>query len=252
MFSPSIISLLVLVALFGAAMLGLSMRSRLPDHHLSESTKDTVRIGMGSIATMSALVLGLLVASTKGAYDTERNEVIQLAAKVGYLDQMLLNYGPEAESTRAVLKRAMRSTILRIWPEVEGQTNTIVPTKLWTQELPRAIQHLPATTDEQRTFRSQAAELANELGQLRWLLFEQSDSSVSAPLLVMMVFWLALTFMSVGLFAPRNATVIITQFMAALSVAGALFLILELDQPFSGVIRISNRPMTNALEQLGK
>jgi hypothetical protein len=251
MLNPALTSALVLGSLFGAATLGMRLRARLPDHHLSDETKEAVRIGMGSVATMAALVLGLLVASTS-AYDTEKAEVIQMAAKVTYLDQLLANCGPPAAESREVLQRAMRSALLRIWPEAEVGQGTPAPASVWSQDLPQAIQRIAASDDAQRTFKSQAASLANELGQMRWLLFEQMESSISVPLLLIMVFWLALTFISVGLFAPPNGTVVTAQFLAALSVAGAIFLILELDQPFGGLIKISSHPMVNALKHLAK
>jgi hypothetical protein len=247
-----LVSTAVFAALFGSTLLGLRLRRRLPDDHLSDKTQDAVRIGMGSVATMAALVLGLLVASTKGAYDTQKSEVTQLAAKIVCLDQTLANYGPAATECHKVLRVAAQSAILRIWPGSEVGSNSVAPGKVWGRDLPQAIQQLAPQTDAQRMFKSQAAQLANELAQMRWLLFEQSQSSISTPLLIMMVFWMALTYASVGLFAPGNATVVGAQFLAALAVAGALFLILELDQPFDGLIRISNQPMLNALSQMGK
>ena len=250
MLNPPLTAALVLGSLFGAATLGIRLRARLPEHHLSDETKEAVRIGMGSVATMAALVLGLLVASTKSAYDTEKAEVIQMSAKVTYLDQLLANCGPPAAESREVLQRGMRSALLRIWPEAEVGQGTPAPASVWSQDLPQAIQRIATSDDAQRTFKSQAASLANELGQMRWLLFEQMESSISVPLLLIMVFWLALTFISVGLFAPPNGTVITAQFLAALSVAGAIFLILELDQPFDGLVKISSHPMVNALKHL--
>lgn len=249
--NPFLTATIVFAALFGAALVGMWLRRRLPHHHLSEETKDAVRIGMGSVATMAALVLGLLVASTYGAYDNEKNEVIQIAAKIVQLDQLLINCGPGAVESRQVLRRAVRSAILRIWPSAKVAQDTPPPADAWGQALPRAIQGISTSDEAQRTFKSQAAALANDLGQMRWLLFEQATSSISVPLLVIMVFWFALTFVSVSLFAPPNATVITAQIMAALSVAGAIFLILELDQPFDGLIRISSQPMLNALTHLG-
>jgi hypothetical protein len=83
------------------------------------------------------------------------------------------------------------------------------------------------------------------------MLYEQAASSISTPLLTIMVFWLALTFLSVGVFAPGNATAILAQLLAALSVAGAIFLILELDHSFAGIVKISSEPMLNVLKQLG-
>ncbi len=250
--SPFLNAALIFAFLFGSALLGLRLRGRLPRHHLSTETKEAVNIGMGSVATMAALLLGLLVASAKEAYDAERHEVHELAAKLVHLDRVLANYGPEATEARAVLRSAVQSATHRIWPDAPIEHGTIEPSVLLSAELPKAIQQLSPTDEAQRTFKRQAAKLANSLGQMRWLLFEQGESSISPPLLTIVVFWLALTFISVGLFAPTNATVITAQFMAALSVAGAVFLILELDQPFAGLLRISSEPMLSALSQLAK
>ena len=240
----------VFILLFCAAILGMCLQARLPEHHLRKATKDAVRIGMGSVATMAALVLGLLVASAKGTYDTEKNEVIDMSSKIVYLDHLLKNYGSEAKECRSVLRSATLSTIYRLWPETNVQEGEPPPSTTWSRELPLSIQKLFPKNDTQRTFKSQAADLARELGQMRWLLYEQSESSISTPMLVIMVFWLALTFISVGLFAPANATAILAQLLAALSVAGAIFLILELDHSFSGFIKISSKPFLNALSQL--
>jgi hypothetical protein len=151
-----------------------------------------------------------------------------------------------------LLRRATRSALLRIWPDSEAGQGTPAPATTWSRELPQAIQRITTSDDAQRTFKSQAAALAYELGQMRWLLFEQMESSISVPLLLIMVFWLALTFISVGLFAPPNGTVVAAQFLAALSVAGAIFLILELDQPFDGLVKISSHSIVNALNHLAK
>lgn len=252
--NPFIISFAVFAVLFGAALLGLRLRRRLPEHHLSDDTKDAVRLGMGSVATMAALVLGLLVASTKSAYDTEKGEVIQMASKAIWLDRLLANYGPEAGQCRSLVRRALDSAVLRIWPDTlfEHTNHTIDPGAVWSRDLPLAIQKLNAQDDAQRTFKSQAAATAAELGQMRWLLFEQTQSSVSTPLLVIMVFWMALTYASIGLFAPPNGTAVTAQMFAAIAVAGALFLILELDEPFSGLVRISSEPMLNAIHEISK
>jgi hypothetical protein len=250
MTNPAFIAGGVFLLLSCAALLGMCLGARLPQHHMSKSTKDAVRIGMGSVATMAALVLGLLVASAKGTYDTQKAEVIELSAKIVYLDHVLENYGAEASKCRVLLASAARSVLYRLWPESNVQQGEPPPSTLWGREMPLAIQELDPRSDSQRTFKSQAAELVKELGQMRWLLYEQAESSISTPMLVVMVFWLALTFISVGLFAPANATAVLAQVLGALSVAGAIFLILELDHSFSGFIRISSAPMLNALAQL--
>ncbi len=252
--NPGLISLAVFAVLFGASLFGLRLRHRLPEHHLGTDTKDAVRLGMGSVATMAALVLGLLVASTKSAYDAEKDEVIQMSAKAIWLDRLLLNYGPAADECRTLVKSAAHSALMRVWPDAQAQKHhqLLDPGAVWSRDLPLAIQKLTPQTDAQRTFKDQAAATAADLGLMRWLLFEQTQSSISAPLLVIMVFWMALTYASIGLFAPPNGTAVAAQFLAALAVAGALFLILELDSPFSGLVRISSEPMLNALQEISK
>ena len=247
--NPYIVSLLALSAVFGAGLLGIVLQRFLPADHQKDGTKESVRIGMGMVATMSALILGILVASAKGSYDVEKAEVIQLGAKITYLDRVLLNYGPEAKPVRVLLRQAVTGAIERMWAEsMDG--SQMDPGAIWSEALPKAVQALTPANDEQRAFKAQAISLGTELGQMRWLLYEQADSSISHPLLIVVVSWLALIMGSIGLFAPRNATAVIALFLASLSVSGALFLILELDRPFDGLIRISRRPLVNSLVHL--
>ena len=248
---PAVLSLVIFLGLFASAMLGIWLRAHLPAHHQGNDTKEAVRIGMGSVATMAALVLGLLVASAKSAYDTEKSEVMQMAAKLVYLDRMLVNFGPEAGEARQWVRRTSESAIDRIWGTAGLGVGTAAPDRGWNSELPQSIHALQPKNDAQAAYKAQAASLANDLGQMRWLLFEQMESSISMPLLAIMVFWLAITFLSVGLFAPSNATVVLAQALGALAVAGAVFLILELDQPFQGLIQIPAEPFVNALKQMG-
>ena len=248
--NPTIIAAVAFAGIFGAALLGMRLRAALPDHHLSAETKDSVRVGMGLVATMTALLLGLLIASAKGSYDTQRSEVIQMAAKVTFLDHALAIYGPETSETRELLRRATESAIHQMWPDKEAQVNTDAVAT--AQAMYASIHRLASQNDEQRAVKAQALEAAADLSKTRWLLFAQGDTSIAKPLLIIVIVWLAITFLSFGLFAPSNKTVIVTMMVVALSVSSAIFLILELDQPFSGVIQISSQPLHNALSHLGR
>src|SRR4029077_639331 len=115
-----------------------------------------------------------------------------------------------------------------------------------------AIQGLSPQDDTQRKLKDQATTLATEIGQLRSLLAAQAAASISIPMLIILVSWLVVIFLGFSVLAPPNATVILALMIAALAVAGAIFLILELDQPFAGLIRISSEPMLNALHQGAK
>jgi hypothetical protein len=114
------------------------------------------------------------------------------------------------------------------------------------------IQELRPQNDIQHSLQAQALQISTELGKTRFLLFEQGGSSYATPFLVVLVFWLTIIFATFGLFAPRNATVIAMLFVCALSVSGAIFLILELDTPFEGLLQISSDPMRDALARIGQ
>ena len=248
--NPNVIALLAFLGIFGAALLGMRLRTALPEQHLSQETKDTVRLGMGLVATMTALLLGLLIAAAKGSYDTQRSEVIQMAGKVDFLDHVLAIYGPETAETREHLRRATESAIHLMWPDKANQVNAEAVTT--AQAMYGSIQKLAPQNDEQRALKAEALETVTDLSKTRWLLFAQAGTSIATPLLIIVVVWLAITFVSFGLFAPSNKTVIVTMMVVALSVSSAIFLILELDQPFKGVLQISSEPLHNALSHLGR
>ena len=253
--SPLTISCLLFACILGGTLLGMMLRALLPEHHLSAETKDVVKLGMGLIGTMTALVLGLLVASAKGAFDTQRNGLAQLSGNVVFLDRALAHYGPEANDARAMLRASVADMLQRTWPGEDpqpGQTQARSGTEGRYEELYEKIQELVPKTDAQRAFQAQAMKTALDMGQMRWQLFAQQGSSIPTPFLVVMVFWITILFASFSLFAPRNATVFLTLLVSALAMASALFLILELDRPFDGLMQISSAPLRNALAQLGR
>ena len=249
--SPLEKSSIIFLCIFSGAALGMVLRNALPEHHLNAETKDLIKLGVGLVGTMAALLLGLLVASAKSAYDAKSTELTQMAASVIWLDRTLAHYGPETAPTRATLKAAVSRFIDQLWPRdntqggIGGQTGggEIILDK---------VEELAPKTEAQRSYQSQAQSLAMNIGQMRWLLFEQSGSAISTPFLVVVVFWLTTLFVSFGMFAPRNATAFFVLIVSALSVAGAIYLILELDHPFSGLIQIPPMPLRNALRVLGQ
>ena len=250
--NPNLIVLLIFGSLFGAALLGMRIKAWLPSHHLSTEAKDSVRVAMATVATMAALVLGLLVASTKGTYDAERNETTLLASRIIYLDRVLAMYGPETAAAREELKQATAAMLGRMWPEERGAQVVLDPSEKWSDALPKAVYNMAPKDDVQRELKHQATEMVDDLAQMRWLLYEQAESSISQAMLLVVVLWLGILFLSIGLFAPPNATVVAALMLSAVSVSGAIYLILELDQPYGGVISISSRPMRLALSHLGQ
>lgn len=245
-------SLIVFGCIFGGAVFGMVLRYMLPEHHLTSETKDVVKLGAGLIGTMAALVLGLLVSSAKSAYDAQKGEVIDLATTVVLLDRTLAHFGPGAQEPRDVLKQAASGAIQRLWAPAGPAALLSNSARQAGDVLYESIHNLAPKTDAERAVQSEAQGLCAALFRTRMLLFSQAGSSVSTPLLYVMTFWLSAVFASFGLFAPRNGTVVATLFATALSVSGAVFLILEMDRPFSGLIQISSEPIRNAVEQLGR
>ena len=250
--STLMVSLCVFACVFGGALLGILFRAALPQDHLSAESKDVVKLGMGLVATMSALVLGLLVSSAKSTYDSQSSEVTEMSAKIVFLDRMLAHYGPETKEARAALRSAVVASIDRIWPAEHERGSEASPPLTSAEGLLDKIQSLAPKDDVQRWLQGQALNMAIGLGQTRWLLYEQGASSVSKPLIVVLVFWLTAIFISFGLFAPRNTTVAAALLVSGLSVSGAIFLILEMYAPFSGWIKISSAPLHFALAHLGQ
>jgi hypothetical protein len=236
---------------FGSALLAMLVQRVLPEHHLSTESKDVVKLGVALIATMSALVLGLLIASAKSAFDTRSNQVVQASADIILLDRVLARYGPETKDARTVLKRSVTAAVDRFWPANDARPVALDPTASPVEALYDEIDALSPKNETQSAMRSQAVAMALDMARTRLLLFEHLGTSIPVPFLVVLVFWLCIIFASFGLFAPKNATVIAVLCVCALSVAGAIFLIIELDRSFEGLLQISGAPMRAALAQLG-
>ena len=246
------ISASVATCIFGGGLVGFGLRTRLPDHHLAAESKDLVKLGTGLIGTMAALVLGLMVASAKSAYDAQKAEVIDMSAKIAFLDRILHHYGSETEEVRESLRRSVTRAFERTWTEKSARREEEPMEGVGAWGLYDKVQALKPQDDAQRALKAQALGLVLDLGRTRWLMFEQeTSSSISVPFLVVVVFWLTIIFVSFGLFAPPNATVITTLLLSALSVSGAIFLVLELDRPFDGLVQISSAPLENVLAHLG-
>ena len=213
-----------------------------------------VKLGAGLIATLAALVLGLLIASAKASFDQINDEFTQTATKVVILDRTLARYGPETREARELLRLAYASAMDAIFsPGGNGLAKLDAPDRLARLEkFQDMIQGLAPRNDAQRLLQSQALALSSDLAQARWLLIEQGQGSISTPFLVVLVFWLAIIFAGFGLVGAKNRTVVATLVVCALSVAGSIFLIEEMNRPLEGLMQISGAPARNALKHLGQ
>lgn len=249
-----IVGLMSAGGIFSGALLGMQLQRLLPGHHLSKEMQDLVKVSAGTIATLTALVLGLLVSSAKSSFDTINADVVQGSTKLILLDRALARYGPEARPNREQLKRVVAAGIEMIWPSQKTGVPALTAFERATgmELIQDKLRELTPQNDAQRQFLAQAQQLAGDLSQSRWLLIEQSQGDLPLPLLIILVFWLVLLFVSFGLFAPRNAMAIAVLLVGACSISAAIFLVLELNKPLDGLIKVSSAPLRNALSHIAE
>jgi hypothetical protein len=254
MTSSQTIFLISVGCIFGGALLGLLLGRVLPEHHLRDNSKDTVKVVAGTIATLAALVLGLLVGSAKNSFDALNTEITQSSTKVILLDRALAAYGPETKEAREQLRRGVITLIETFWPEEKTEASgfAVFERTNKIETLQAKLRELTPATDAQRQLLSQAQQISSDLVQSRWLVIEQAQSALPVPFLVVLLFWLSMLHLSFGLFAARNATVITVLLISALSVSGAIFIILEMSHPLQGMVKVSSAPLRKAVEHLGQ
>jgi hypothetical protein len=238
----------VLVGVFASALLGMFIRRRLPESHLSDETKGVVTLSMGVVGTLTALVLSLLISTASSAFNTRNQEVTDKAAKLIQLDRLLRRYGPGADGLRERLRRYAALRFQDLFPSGHAQPLLEDPTAISLfEDFQDRLAALEGRSAQQRWLLSQAQALTADLTEVRWLLVEQNVLGIPVPVLLVVVLWLTLLFMSFGLFAPRNATVAVALFLCAFAAAGAIQTILDLSRPFEGVVRVSGQPLRHAL-----
>jgi hypothetical protein len=252
MMSSWSISLRVFVILFGGALLGVFLRPLLSEHHLNPDSRDVVKMATGLIGTLAALVLGLLIASAKNSFDLKTNQVRQLTATIILLDDLLAQYGPEATHLRALLREGIPPLAKNIWREQGSPADKPAHLVSSAQSLAfeRELEHLVPADDTQRSLQSRAVAAFTEGAQTRLLLFAQAGGSIPTPFLIILVFWLSAIFFSFTLFAQTNLVVMTALLVGALSFACAMFLVLELANPFAGLMGISSSTLQSALSPL--
>jgi hypothetical protein len=249
--SPAVLSCVIFALTLGGIVLGALLRTALPQHHLSKDSQDVVRLGVGLIATIAALVLGLLIAAAKGSFDTQSGQVKQITADIILLDALLEQYGPDALPIRTQMRGVIGPFADRLWHEKTATTAAPYEMNASAESVYIAIQALTPRNDLQRSLQSRAAQISTDLAQTRLLLFVESDNSIPAPFIAILAFWLIIIFASFSLFAGLNVTVFAFLSLFALSASCAIFLILELSQPFTGLLMIPSGPLRNALAPLG-
>ena len=250
--SPLTLSLIAFACILAGTLVGMLLRNKLPEQHLASDAKDVVRLGAGLIGTIAALVLGLLIASAKSSFDTLGTQVKELTADVILLDQLLAQYGPEAAAVRNLLRGAVDAVADRIWHENSSVSARKAPYEATAEgeAFIVKLRQLSPQTDEQRSLKDRAIQVSTNIAHTRLLLFTQRDNPIPMPFLIVLIFWVSIIFANFSLFADPKPIVIGALVVFALSAAAAIFLVLELGQPFSGTMQISSIPLRTALAPL--
>jgi hypothetical protein len=238
----------------GGVVVGMVLRPLLPQHHLREDSKDAIKLGAGVIATLAALVLGLMVGSAKSSFDAVNSLVVQTGAKIMMADRVLAQYGPEAQEIRERMRSDLAAMTAKVWG---GSGDTVsglkaVEASTRGEDLLGMIRALKPGSDAQSALQAQALQIGNDLQQSRWLLVEQSQTELPGAFLAVLLCWLTILYTAYGLLTPANATVVLVLLVCALSMSGAIFLIVEMNQPFDGTIKVSRGPIDRALQHIGQ
>src|SRR5664280_2542423 len=249
-----LIAFIIFAFMLGGMLLGSTLRVILPDDHTQADSKDILMTSAGMMATLVALIIGLLVTSAKDTYDLTSSTIAQGGAKIITLDYYLSRYGPEANEVRELLPQWVASTIEHIWPDESTQGANLVKMKsaVGMADVYDKICKLSPKNGSQKYLQSQAQQLGADMMQSRGMLIEQSQTKLPMIFLVVLTFWLTVLFTQFGLLAPRNRTAMSALFICAISMSGAIFLILELNQPLEGTIKVSSAPLHKALSLIGK
>jgi hypothetical protein len=244
-----LISLFAFALIFAGALVGAVVRPLLSEHHLHPDSRDVVKMATGLIGTLAALVLGLLIASAKSSFDQKTNQVRQMTASIIVLDELLAQYGPDAVAVRNLLRQSIPPLANRIWHDEEFPVGKPVRFQSTAEAsaFENELERLSPNNDTQRSLQSRAIAAFTEGAQTRLQLFTQTGGSIPVPFLIILIFWLSAIFMSFTLFARANLVVMVSLFVCALSFAGAIFLVLELDNPFTGLMGISSATLRSAL-----
>jgi uncharacterized protein DUF4239 len=250
--SSTVAFLASFVSILIGATIGMVLKRTLPADLLEGGSKEAIRLGTGFLSTLAALVIGLMIASAKNSYDTQNTNIRQLGANVVLVDQMLFKYGPETKPARTLLRELISAAASRIWQENaernrHGSTFVVSGT---ADQFYNLVEGLTPANDEQTSLKSRIVQATTEIGRTRILVFTQSDNAIPAPFFIVLTFWLVVIFASFSVFAEPSPIVIASIVVFAFSVSSALFLIVDLSQPFDGLMQVSNHHLQMVLSNI--
>lgn len=235
---------LILISIVG----GLVLRYRLPESHLSGDSKEVIRLATALIGTMAAVVVALLFASTRSSYEATNSHVARLTASTVELDQLLKEYGgPESISLRQALRTDTASTVAAIWREDTPVTGALLRPMTQEDTVLYKLRQLDPKTPVQSVLKTRALAVSGDIEQTRLTLLSQPPDSLSKPFITVLVLWLCFIFASFSMSSKANPTLVVVLLVCGFTAATAIYLILELGQPFDGLLQLSNSALRHAL-----
>ncbi len=251
--SPELASLAVSAAVFSGALVGLYLHQMLPKAHLTKETQDVVRLGTGMLSVLSSLVLAMLISTAKTTYDTADRDLRTFSADLILLDETLRDYGEAAAGPRGLLRQYTQRMIAETWPS-DGRAAVVddVTSGALLERVREALRDLKPVDNGQRWLMDQALQTHVSLLRQRWQFIQAEGPSVRPMVLIILVSWITFIFASFGLNAPQNGTVVAAFLVCSLAIGGSVFLVLALDNPLSGALRVSSEPMRRALSHMAR
>lgn len=254
--SPETFAVAVGLAIFAAGVIGLILQRLLPDTSTTGGPRDMIGAVVGLLTLLSALVMGLLIWTAYGVYSGQNLAIQTLAAKVLQYDLALADYGPEAKDLRLQVRQALASTIEQVWRADESDNefaaHNFAAAIKSLRNRDEALDKLTPTTDQQKTALAAAKAMDDSIGQSRLQMSFALTSAVSYPLVLIVVGWAAILFCGFGLMSKGHTMSVVCVLVGAIAVASAVYLILDLSSPYSGVFRASSEPLEQVLAIMGK
>jgi hypothetical protein len=249
--SATAISLTAFACLFGAALVSLLVRERLPAHHRSRETCEVINLAFGMLILMASVILGLMTESARSSFESANQNLHRFSVDIVLLGRTLRDYGPDGERALNGLVRYTERALEGTWP-THGQPILIADPaagKLLA-EVETSVRSLDPHDDVHRSLRDEAMRRVDLLIEQRWMIIALSRGDLPAPFLVLMIAWLTIIFASLGYSAPHNTVAVVTFLLCSAAIASAIFLIVEMAGPFDGLMEVSSEPLQQALEFL--
>jgi hypothetical protein len=246
--NETLIAVVIFLCLAMSSLGSLAIYERLPERYRGDDTQNVVRLIAGIFSVMTSLLLGLMINSAKNTLESVDRNVHAFAIGLIVLDRTLREYGPEALPAREhLLKYAQRAAngTRHDDPFIADRA-----TESMFYDVSNSLKSIEPRDRERIALWQGARQQHQRLLELRWVIVEQSEGTIPAPILVLLVAWLMLIFASFGFRAPRNAIVVTSFLVAAALMAAAVYLIIDMDAPFAGPIQVSPVPLERAVAEM--